>query len=205
MKIEINLKIILFGLLFFILKQIDIYLIFIIFIILHEIAHLAVGMIFGLKPKIFSINPLGVSVEFYAYKDRKSMKKIATYLAGPTINLISSLIVKVSPINQDIGMKIFYTNLLLGIFNLIPIMPLDGGKILKEILIKYVGNKEAAIFMNKLTKAILVIITILYSIVILRLKNFTIFLLILYLWYLKYLEDKKVQTMLKAYKIIEKA
>lgn len=205
MKIEINLKIILFGVLFFILKQIDIYMIFITFIILHEIAHLVVGMIVGLRPKIFSINPLGVSVEFYVYKDRKSIKKIVTYLAGPTINLISSLIVLISPINQDLGMKIFYTNLLLGIFNLIPIMPLDGGKILKEILIKYIGNKEAAIFMNRLTKAILVIITILYSIVILKLKNFTIFLLIVYLWYLKYIEDKKVQTMIKAYNIIENA
>jgi len=50
LKVEINLKIILFGILFFILEQIDVYFIFIISIILHEMAHLSVGMLIGLKP-----------------------------------------------------------------------------------------------------------------------------------------------------------
>lgn len=45
MKIEINLKIIFLGILFLILKQFEIYLIFILFITLHEIAHLLAGML----------------------------------------------------------------------------------------------------------------------------------------------------------------
>lgn len=53
MKIEINLKIILLGILFFILKQLDIYLIFIIFIMLHEMAHLSVGMLIRATSKSF--------------------------------------------------------------------------------------------------------------------------------------------------------
>ncbi len=53
MKIEINLKIILLGILFFILKQLDIYLIFIIFITLHEMAHLSVGMLVRITSKSF--------------------------------------------------------------------------------------------------------------------------------------------------------
>lgn len=204
MKLEINLKIILIGLLFFVLKQIDIYVIFIIFITLHEIAHLVVGMICGLKPKVFAINPLGVSLEFYIYKSKKSIRKIITYFAGPIFNLLVALILIPFSFDEDLKMKIVYTNLLLAIFNLIPIMPLDGGKIMKEILVKCWGNKDATIFMNKLTKAILCFMTIFYSIAILKLKNFAIFLLILYLWYLKYIEDKKVRLMVKAYEVIEK-
>ena len=38
---------------------------------------------------------------------------------------------------------------------------------------------------------------------ILKLKNMAIFLLVLYLWYLKYIEDKKVKTMLRAYEVME--
>lgn len=158
-----------------------------------------------MRPKVFSINPLGVAVEFYMYRERKRFKKIVTYFAGPFINFIFALIFSVIPIDENLQMKIVYTNLVLGIFNLIPIMPLDGGKILKEFLVKKIGNKDATIFMNKLTQAILVVITLMYSIAILQMKNFAIFLLIVYLWYLKYLEDIKVRTMIRAYEVIEES
>lgn len=53
MKVEINLKIILLGILFFVLKQLDIYLLFILFITLHEMAHLIVGMWVRIATKSF--------------------------------------------------------------------------------------------------------------------------------------------------------
>ncbi len=160
---------------------------------------------FGLRPKVLKINPLGVSVEFYLYQSRNSIKKIATYFAGPFLNFVVCAIFMFFPMQEDLKIKIVYTNFLLAIFNLIPIMPLDGGKILKELLLKTLGNKEATIVMNHLTQVILVLVTLGYSVWILQIKNFAIFLLILYLWYLKYLEDQKVKTMLKVYEVIERS
>ena len=120
-------------------------------------------------------------MQFYLFKNKRQWKKIVTYLAGPFLNLICAILFVFIPINEELKMKIVYTNLLLTIFNLIPMLPLDGGKIMKIILIKKIGNKEASIFMNKLSQAILISITLLYSIAILKLKNFAIFLLIVYL------------------------
>ena len=142
-------------------------------------------------------------MEFYLYQSRNSIKKIATYFAGPFLNFVVSAIFMFFPMQEDLKIKIVYTNFLLAIFNLIPIMPLDGGKILKELLLKTLGNKEATIVMNHLTQVILVLVTLGYRVWILQIKNFAIFLLILSLWYLKYLEDQKVKTMLKVYEVIE--
>ena len=127
-----------------------------------------------------------------------------TYLAGPLFNIILAIVLCFLKIDEIWKMKIVYTNILLALFNLLPMVPLDGGKILKVILVKKIGNKDASIFMNKLTQAILVVITLLYSIAILQIKNFAIFLLIVYLWYLKWLEDRKLKTMILAYEVIEK-
>ena len=154
---------------------------------------------------MISINPLGVSLQFYVYKDRRKWKKIITYLAGPIFNLFCAILFIFFHVNENLKIKIVYTNLLLTIFNLLPMLPLDGGKVLKIILSKIIGNKEASIFMNKLSQAVLVSITLVYSIAILQLKNFAIFLLIIYLWYLKYIEDRKLKTMLLAYEVIEKS
>lgn len=203
MRIEINLRIILLFILFFVLKELDIYVMFLVFIILHELAHLVVGMICGFKPKVLRINELSVSIEFYIYSHKRSLKKIITYLAGPIFNFVIAIIFMSTSINNVLKMKIIYTNILLGLFNLIPIMPLDGGKILKEILMKFITIRESAVFMNTLTNIVLILLTLSYSIIILKVKNFAIFLLLIYLWYLKYLEDKKLKIFLRVYDAVK--
>jgi stage IV sporulation protein FB len=87
---------------------------------------------------------------------------------------------------------------------LIPIIPLDGGRIFKEILTNFIGNKNANEFMIISTKVILAIITLIYSIVIFKMKNIAIFLLIIYLWYLYLIEEKKVKMVSKVYDALSK-
>ena len=203
MKIEIDLKIILLAILFFLLKKIELYTLFIIFIFIHEIMHLLVGMLVGFIPKRFSFNPLGFSVEFYNYNCRRNkFKKIITYLAGPISNFFMSYLFYKLNINEYLKMKIIYTNLLLGVFNLFPILPLDGGKIFKEILNSIIGNKNAIIFMITVTKIILFLFSIIYSIAIFKIKNIAIFLILMYMWYLYYLECKKSKILIRAYDVI---
>lgn len=124
------------------------------------------------------------------------------YLAGPLSNLIVAVLIKYININEEEKIKILYTNLSLCIFNLLPIIPLDGGNILREIL----KNKFNNINSNKVTliisKVNLILLTFVYSILILKIKNITIFFLIMYLWYLNFIEDKKLEIVEKTYKIV---
>lgn len=206
LKIEINLKIILLMILIVILSKIEIYILFILFIMCHELSHMIIGMILGFKPKVLKLNPLGVSIEFYNYEENSRVnrwKRIVTYLAGPMINFILTILFYFIKIDILLKTKIIYTNILIGIFNLIPILPLDGGKILKEILRIFYNHKIASVFMIYITKTVLIILTLTYSIAIFQIKNITIFLLIIYLWYLYIIEEKKERLIIRVYETIE--
>lgn len=205
MKIEIDLRIILFIIILFFTAQIEFYGIFILFIFLHELAHILVGLALGLKLSTVKMNIFGFSAELYSYQNRKSYIKIITYLAGPIFNLICGIIFCLSKIENNLALNLIYTNFVLCAFNLLPIVPLDGGKILKEVLKKFLGNKDASIVMNIVTKTFLIIISAVYSVLILKIRNIAILFLIIYLWYLYSIEERKLNTLKRVYEIIEKA
>ena len=190
MKIEINLKIILLIILFLLFDNINTYLIFMVFIILHELSHLIVGIIIGGKPKKISLNPLGLYLEFYSYGKDKSLNKILFYLSGSLVNLIIANIMYFLK-NIPCRTEIIYTNLAIGVFNLIPIIPLDGGKILKELLRLIIGFDKSLSISMSISKIFLVIITFVYSSFVIKIQNIMILILILYLWYLYIIEEKK--------------
>lgn len=205
MKIEIDLRVILLMIVFLFTSQIDIYVIFILFIFLHELAHILVGLALGFKVSSISMNIFGFSAQLYAYKSKKSLIRIITYLAGPIFNLICAIVFYFSKLENEFALKLIYTNLLLFVFNLFPILPLDGGKILKEVLKNFIGNKNASVVMSAVTKVFLIMISAIYSVAILKIKNFAILFLIIYLWYLYSIEEKKLSTLKRVYEIIEKS
>lgn len=192
MKIEINLKIIFVFLLFVLLNNIDTYIIFLIFIIIHEMSHLTVAILIGAVPKKISVNPFGVSLELYSYEKIDFWGRIFFFSIGPFTNFIIAIISFFLKFND----LIIYTNLAILCFNVLPILPLDGGKILKEILNKFIGNNRSIEYTLLVSKIFLCIFTYLYSIFIILIKNVYILLLILYLWYL-YLQEEKKYNLIK--------
>lgn len=192
MKIEINLKIVFAILLFLMIKNLNTYLIFFVFILIHEIAHLIVGIVLGGKPKKMIISMFGVSLEFYSYVKAKIFYKIIFYAIGPAINIIIALLLSYIYTEKNLLIeKVIITNYMIGIFNLIPILPLDGGKIIKEFLKIFLKVETANKISIYVSKVILITISLIYSVLIIRVKNIIILFLIMYLWYLYTLEERK--------------
>ena len=81
------------------------------------------------------------------------------------------------------------------IFNLIPIYPMDGGRILKEVLHIYLGLEKARKYTNKIANATVIILTAISSVAILYLKNIAIVIIIGYMWYLVVMENKRYELL----------
>ena len=215
MSININLKVFLFAIIFYFTKQIEIYALLMIFAILHEMGHLICGLILGLKPKALKIMPLGISIEFSViYNDYNkkvknanilSLKKMIIALAGPITNflIVGICLILRKYINSFYCNEIIYANILIAIFNLLPIYPLDGGRCIKSLIHIFRGNKSAIEYTNHISNICVILITMLSSIGIYYYKNIAILLILIYLWTLVIIENKKYNTKKRIYKIIE--
>lgn len=138
------------------------YLICYLFIVFHEASHVFVASILGEVIDTFYIRLCGVSVSFKKErfttktKDKKEkkylIKQILIYVAGPISNMSLALIFNKIKL-------VFEINMFLGILNLIPIFPLDGYNILKNILIMRFSNN----IVNKILKIINLFLLIIMS------------------------------------------
>ena len=214
MRFKIDLKIFLFLILFYFTRQVETYVTIIIFAIFHEFGHLLAGLAMGMKPEKIELMPYGLSISFKLKQDdyNKSIlkgnwlviKKILVALAGPITNLIIIFIVMNIKSNIFSNPTIIYANLLLILFNLIPLYPLDGGKILKGILHISLGKKKAEKYINSFSFAVLIIITFIASIAIFYMENVSIFLITIFLWILYIKQDIVFRKKSKIYDLIEK-
>lgn len=186
MRIKIDLKIFLFLILFYFTKQIGIYTTIIIFAIIHELGHLIAGLLVGMKPDKMELKPYGVSISFKISKKETSIKghikKIFVATAGPLTNLLVIIVANNMKLDLFSNLIIIYANILLIVFNLIPIYPLDGGRILKEILHICYGEKKAIRYISNISFIILIILTFTGSIAVYYLENIAIFIIIIFLW-----------------------
>lgn len=206
MKIRIDLKIFIFLIIFIVTKQIEIYGVLMLFAFIHELGHMIAGILLRFKPKSVNIMPFGISVDFnIEYKDYNkkikkgtllTLKELIIALMGPITNLIIIIIYLIFDITF-FGISrtlVIYANILIGIFNLIPIYPLDGGRILKSTIHIIFGLKEAYEITNLSSYISIIILTAISSIAILYLKNIAILIIIAYLWSLVIIENKKYKT-----------
>lgn len=214
MKFRIDLKIFILILLFLITNQIKIYAMIMLFAIIHELGHLIAGILLGMKPEKIEIKVFGVSISFdvkkedYNIKIKKGnlleVKKIFVALAGPLTNVFIMIIFisNIFDISYYDKILIIFSNMTLILFNILPIYPLDGGRILKGVFYILKGKYKAEEYIYHISYITLIILTAISSITLLYFKNIAIFIAIIFLWGLQIKENAIYQNRRKLYEAI---
>lgn len=108
-------------------------------VLLHEFGHALVARRYGIETRRIVLLPIGGVAQLEG--DPESPKaEIAIAAAGPLVNFalagLLAVIAVAIPALRDHGllMAIVVANVSLGLFNLVPAFPLDGGRVLRALL-----------------------------------------------------------------------
>ena len=181
-----------------------------IFAFFHELSHVIVGLILKFKLCAFEIKPVGFSVSFFNPIDDYNkkiingnlleLKKIVVYMAGPILNLLLAIMLNLFSVKSEL----IYVNIALFVFNLVPIYPLDGGRIIKSILYIFCGLKRAYRIMKNISFVFVIIVLFMGSLMIIKYQNIGVFFSIIYVSYISFISLRAFQKNIEVYEIIEK-
>ena len=109
-------------------------------ITLHELGHALTARAFGYQTRDITLSLLGGCASLIGMP-RKAYQEFLTALAGPLVSFLLSGIgwaaVSFLPIENDwllgVLVYVFWMNLILGGFNLLPGFPMDGGRIFRSV------------------------------------------------------------------------
>ncbi|HEY0829172.1 MAG TPA: M50 family metallopeptidase [Bacilli bacterium] len=107
-------------------------------VVIHEIGHVAAAKSFGWRVKEVQLLPFGGVVVVDDQGSVNAWQEMVVALAGPLQNALmvglAYLLVWCGIWEQDWAVYFIKANLIIGLFNLFPLLPLDGGKIMQSLL-----------------------------------------------------------------------
>ncbi len=143
-KLEINYVIFFVLIISIIMGELSTFLICFIFVLLHEWTHYIVAVLFHYKIDKMELNLWGGVLNMQDYVLKPS-HEIVILISGPLLNLFFALAFNFlyQYFSHPLIKEIVFVNTVLGTFNLMPISPLDGGKIIRLYLSYFIGYGKA--------------------------------------------------------------
>jgi len=143
-------------------------------VVIHELSHSLVARRFGREPKSITLLPIG-GVASIDLMSTKPSQEIMISIVGPATNIVIAIILvliggsSMAAVFQNANLtasQLFITNLIaanimLAVFNLIPALPMDGGRIFRSILALKFGFLRATLWAVAIGKVIALLFIVL--------------------------------------------
>lgn len=126
-------------------------------LIIHELSHILVSMAQGGKIHKLRVFPIGLNAVF-SEDFNKDTNTFLINISGPLSNILISLgcfLLSTYYLPKSDNMRFFIlTNVFLAVFNMLPVLPLDGGRILRDILTSQIGLFKAYKYSIRVSKGL---------------------------------------------------
>ncbi len=130
---------------------------------LHELGHSVVAQHYGIPVKEITLWPFGGIAQLGA-RPKEPSQELLIALAGPAVNVVLALALTAfgvlwlgtsglgqalldvgtaPPTQQTLLALLLGSNVVLALFNLIPALPMDGGRVLRSLLAMTMGSMKA--------------------------------------------------------------
>ncbi len=144
LKFRIHPLFLVIGILTFFVGVGEIFLCYLVTVLLHEIGHAIVARHLGYQLEQISLLPFGAELSLQDDNFTPS-DEIKIAVAGPLVNLILIIICVslwwIFPITYYYTDLFVFSNFITFVFNLLPVFPLDGGRVFRAIISKYKDTK----------------------------------------------------------------
>lgn len=114
---------------------------------LHELTHVAVAKGNGIGIDEVELLPFGGVAKYNDLLELDPKVEIKTAMAGPLCNLFLAAVMVIclrySFFNAGWGLFLIRTNLVIAFFNLLPALPLDGGRVFRAFKTRQLGFRQA--------------------------------------------------------------
>jgi Zn-dependent protease/predicted transcriptional regulator len=144
-------------------------------IVLHELGHALTARRFNIKTKGITLLPIGGVAQLERMPD-KPKEELLVALAGPAVNVVLAGLLfffvpmpatqeeatrMMSSANaQNFLFQLFYVNVALALFNMIPAFPMDGGRVLRAILAMRMDRMTATLIAARIGQGLAVVFMI---------------------------------------------
>ncbi|MCL5289640.1 MAG: M50 family metallopeptidase [Bacillota bacterium] len=129
-------------------------------VLFHELSHTLAARLLGVRVIDVEVLPFGGVARMGGEMSIEPSKEIAVALAGPASNLfLVALAMGLRHYgiwSEELSPFFLQINLMLAFFNLLPALPLDGGRILRALLSVHVGLSQATIIAARIGQVVAV-------------------------------------------------